>query len=296
MTADRLHQLILNSPDVVLHAAAGHVLWVSPSVASVLGGEVEGWTGVAIRELVHPDDLARYEQLRDVVQRGGVAHERLRVLSTSGNYLWVEVRAKEFIDAFGLRDGVIAAVRPADEAVRTEDRLQRLASFDSLTGLANRGEVIRRLRSVERRLHAEADAAGRAPTEVAVLFCDVDHFKQVNDTYGHSVGDAVLRLLAQRMTAVCREGDIVARLGGDELLVVLEGVHDLAEAERFALLLSGSVSRPIVVSHHVLHVTLSIGVTLVRPSDCTETLIDRADRAMYEAKQHGRNRVIALSV
>jgi len=296
VTGDRFHQLMLNSPDVVLHAAAGHVLWVSPSVVHLLGGEIEGWVGLPIRQLVHPEDAACYERLLEVVQRGGVAHERLRVRTSAGVYRWVEVRAKEFIDAFGRRDGVIAACRPADEAVRTEARLQRLATFDALTGLANRGEVIRRLRAVERRLSTPVDEDGRPAMEVAVLFCDVDHFKQVNDTYGHAAGDAVLRLLAQRLSAACREGDIVARLGGDELLVVLEGVHDMAEAERFASMLAGAAARPIAVGRHMLHVTMSIGVTLVRPSDCTETLIDRADRAMYEAKQHGRNRVIALSV
>ncbi|MEY4174482.1 MAG: hypothetical protein RI900_1647, partial [Actinomycetota bacterium] len=256
----------------------------------------DGWLGRAIRELVHPDDLVGYELLLEVVRRGGVAHERLRVRDSSGVYRWVEVRAKEFIDAFGRRDGVIASCRPADEAVRTEARLQQLAAFDALTGLANRGEVIRRLRAVERRLNTVADIGGATATEVAVLFCDVDHFKQVNDRYGHAVGDTVLRLLAQRMTAACREADVVARLGGDELLVVLEGVHDMAEAERFAAMLAGTAARPIAVGRHVLHVTMSVGVTLVRPSECTESLIDRADRAMYEAKRHGRNRVIALSV
>jgi diguanylate cyclase (GGDEF)-like protein/PAS domain S-box-containing protein len=295
VTADRLHQLMLNSPDVVLHASAGHVQWVSPSVAHLLGGAPEDWLGVRISEVLHPDDVARYDRLVEVIERGGVGMERLRVRAPDGGHRWVDVRAKEFIDALGRRDGAIAACRPADEAVRAETRLQRLATFDTLTGLANRSEALRRLRAVERRISNAASGDGSEPVEVAVLFCDVDHFKSVNDGFGHGVGDAVLRTVARRMRFAVREGDVVARLGGDELLVVLEGVHDLPEAEHFAAMLGNSVARPMVVGGHELHVTVSIGVTLVDPSDCTETLIDRADRAMYEAKQHGRNRVVALS-
>jgi diguanylate cyclase (GGDEF)-like protein len=129
----------------------------------------------------------------------------------------------------------------------------------------------------------------------AVLWCDIDRFKVVNDTYGHAAGDAVLEALADRLRSCLRTpNDLGARLGGDELMVFLHGVRDLQDAVDIAEKLRRHAAEPIPTSSGPLRVTLSIGATLARPDESTDALIARADDAMYQAKKSGRNQVVAF--
>ena len=129
---------------------------------------------------------------------------------------------------------------------------------------------------------------------MAVLFCDVDWFKDVNDKYGHAAGDEVLRVTAQRIAATIRQDDVASRFGGDEILVVLTGTHDRAEAERVAEKVRLACREDINVPGAVAHITVSIGVTLAQPGQSLEDVISDADRAMYQAKESGRDRVVAI--
>jgi diguanylate cyclase (GGDEF)-like protein len=130
---------------------------------------------------------------------------------------------------------------------------------------------------------------------LAVLFCDLDKFKTVNDTHGHQVGDEVLRLTAERLRGCLRTSDdLGARVGGDEMMIVLHGVRDLADAMEVAEKLRGSVAEPMPTGAGPLKVTMSVGVTLARQGENTAGIIARADDAMYQAKQTGRNQVIAI--
>ena len=160
---------------------------------------------------------------------------------------------------------------------------------DDLTGLLNRSEIIRRIEQVT----AESESPS---ARTAVLFCDVDNFKEINDEYGHPVGDEVLRILSQRITSAIRSSDLAARVGGDEILVALPGVHSLDEAIAIAEDLRAFVSRRVSVDHgRSVSPTLSIGVTLDRGDEPVNVLIERADAAMYRAKESGRNRVVAVA-
>jgi diguanylate cyclase (GGDEF)-like protein len=166
-----------------------------------------------------------------------------------------------------------------------------LSSTDPLTGLANRRSLVEQTPRIWRQ-------AQRDGQRVAALVLDLDHFKRLNDAFGHAAGDAVLREVATALGATVRPPDVLARTGGEEL-VVLGLVSDSSEArhlaERLRLAVAGTGAR--------LHrqVTVSIGVALVRPgygeqpTDALWRLIDRADAAMYEAKQHGRDRVVLAS-
>jgi diguanylate cyclase (GGDEF)-like protein len=129
---------------------------------------------------------------------------------------------------------------------------------------------------------------------LALLFCDVDHFKEINDRHGHGGGDAVLRALAERLRANTRGGDLVGRFGGDELLVVLEAMPCLEVAVAIAHKIHSAVRAPLPLPTGEVVPTLSIGVTLINPEDATEAVVNRADQAMYEAKQAGRDRVVAF--
>lgn len=167
--------------------------------------------------------------------------------------------------------------------VRAEDQLEQLAFYDPVTGLPNR-------RLFECELRLAVARVAREPVGAALLFIDVDHFKKVNDSLGHAVGDQVLKMLGERMTAVLRSGDVVARLGGDEFAVILYGIGDPENAARVARLMIESIAVPFPTLPTASHVGLSIGVLLL-PADDNDpaVLLRRADTAMYVAKTHGKN-------
>ena len=179
-----------------------------------------------------------------------------------------------FLLVIARMDGLLRQLAGALRAV------ERQASTDQLTGLANR-----------RRFHdrwAATLTGSTAPT--ALLYLDLDGFKQVNDTYGHEAGDAVLVEVATRINAAIREGDVVARLGGDEFAVILPGTDD-ALAGTVAERILKSLAEPFDALSHPVHVGASIGVITTAPQANPDTELRRADQAMYTAKNSGRNRV-----
>ncbi len=168
------------------------------------------------------------------------------------------------------------------------DEIQQLAFYDSLTQLPNRRLLLDRLK------HALA-TVGRSGRQGAVLFLDLDHFKVLNDSLGHDVGDLLLQQVAARLTACVREGDTVARLGGDEYVVVLEdlseqGLEAAAQTETIANKILAALNQPYHLNEHEHHITPSIGIALFNNHNVTiEELLKQADIAMYQAKKAGRN-------
>jgi len=174
---------------------------------------------------------------------------------------------------------VDAVTRLLERQQALDDRLEHLARHDALTGLPNRALFRRRL--------GEAIAAGRRHGMlVGVLFLDLDRFKQVNDSYGHSVGDRMLVEIAGRLCKVFRQEDVVARLGGDEFAIVLENLHERDEMSRLAEKALGAIQRPYEFDGRLFHSGASMGIA-VAPDDGSDPdrLIQLADAAMYAAKQ-----------
>ena len=284
---ERYRLLAENSTDTVVRAKDGIITFVSPSLLSTLHWWPEEWVGHHSREFVHPDDID--QQTRDYADpvHGDPGTARRRLLDATGEYHWVETHYQPFLDATGEPDGYIAAFRLIDAEVETELELERRARYDDLTGLLNRAEVIERLNAIL--VHPR-----RAGREIAVAFCDVDDFHRVNEKYGHSGGDDVLRCLSERFAAVVRDDDLVARFGGDEILVVLPGVHDLDQALGVADKLRRQAHEPIPGDGQELMVSISIGVTLAHHGESADSLIARADDAMFAAKSGGKDRVVAI--
>lgn len=164
-----------------------------------------------------------------------------------------------------------------------EERIQSLAYYDALTGLPNR--IL-----LQDRLAKALAGAKRHKDKVAVLFLDLDRFKNINDSLGHSYGDLLLQELATRLQTWAREQDTVARLGGDEFIVVLSSIHGTADAAISAERIAKAIGTEFTLQDRVINVTCSIGISMFpEHGEDVETLIKHADAAMYSAKEVGRN-------
>lgn len=229
-----------------------------------------------------PDYQAHFADLHRRLAQGENATLQFEIAGAHGNRRWLEIHAAPMRDA---RDNIVSMLgvsRDVTERKRAEDQIQYLANFDALTGLPNRVQLADRLRYALR-------LAKRNDGHVALMFIDLDHFKDINDTLGHSAGDTVLVEVARRLKDALRDEDTAARLGGDEFIVILaEG--DEHCAARVAQKLLDAVSQPYRLDPYDLVLNASIGIALF-PSDGAEleSLSKNADTALYRAKREGRN-------
>ncbi|WP_300018661.1 diguanylate cyclase [Pseudonocardia sp.] len=291
------------SPDVifVIDVRTRSTLWLSRTLTELLGHrpeDVVALGGDVADALVHPEDVDRMRAVDAaacLVGDGEVRKLRLRTRHGDGGYRWISRRVTPFArDTDGTVTQLLGVARDVTENVALEERLAAAALHDPLTGLPNRRLLTDRLAIA---LHRSA----RGHSPVAVLFCDLDGFKHVNDTAGHVAGDAVLRATAKRLRAVLRPQDTVARVGGDEFVCVLDAARrtappDLAAAEArrqartVAWRIVAAVAQPVDVDGTTVRVSVSVGITLARAGDDPGSALRDADRAMYRAKGRGKGR------
>jgi diguanylate cyclase (GGDEF)-like protein/PAS domain S-box-containing protein len=286
---ERYRLLAENSSDVVVRIRRGTIQWISPSVTPTFGYSVDECIGRLATDFLEEDDRTTCGGYMKQLEAGQHVRVRKIVRARNGNRHWIETHASPYLDATGRMDGFVATSRIVDAQVAAEQQLEHRARTDELTELLNRKEVLSRIET----LGAQSRRTGQ---ELAVLFCDLDRFKEINDIHGHAAGDEVLRATAMRLREVLRTSDdLAARIGGDELLVVLHGVRDMDDAVAIAEKLRSAATQPITTPSGPVSTTLSIGVTLAHPDETTDALVARADAAMYRAKQSGRNRVVPFS-
>jgi diguanylate cyclase (GGDEF)-like protein/PAS domain S-box-containing protein len=286
---ERYRLLAENSSDVVVRIRRGTIQWISPSVTPTFGYSVDECIGRLATDFLEEDDRTTCGGYMKQLEAGQHVRVRKIVRARNGNRHWIETHASPYLDATGRMDGFVATSRIVDAQVAAEQQLEHRARTDELTELLNRKEVLSRIET----LGAQSRRTGQ---QLAVLFCDLDRFKNITDTHGHAVGDEVLRTMARRLRETLRTSDdLAARVGGDELLVVLHGVQDTENAAAVAEKLRTAAMEPISTTDGPVVVTLSIGVTLAQPDESTDTLVARADAAMYQAKHNGRNRVISFN-
>ena len=226
------------------------------------------------------------EEIQHRIRHDGAVTFQSSLLDTEGVVVPLEVHARVVeVDGEKL---VLSSGRDLTERIESEEKFQKMAFYDELTGLANRALFLDRLRVAL----AQSARSGRP---VAVLFLDIDHFKQVNDTYGHRFGDVVLKAVSARMNESLREYDLLGRIGGEEFLIVCpdtnrEGTLDVAERIR-KIIKAGEITEGTTTTR----MTVSAGVATVSAHDLdVDALFSRADAALYQAKQEGRDRVVAL--
>ena len=261
--------------------------WVSPSVHALLGYTPDELIGTSAVELMHPEDVeAVYSHGTRVAEKGGTVPppRRTRLRHADGHWVWTETTNSFRFGPDGTLLQVYAVSRDAEAQVRAEQELQRMAQTDPLTGLLNRASILSRLATIAERIT-------EAEPPAALLFCDIDDLKQINDSLGHAAGDAVITAIARRLDELCDDSALIARFGGDELLVVLPRVRDLDETVATAERLRQGVLE--LDLHDGLPVSVSMGVALIRSGEAVDQVIARADHAMYAAKSSGRNAVVA---
>ena len=263
--------------------------------------------GARLRALIHPDDLQRYNDLiRPALLEGRAFDSEFRLRFAGGRVRWLHALGRPVVDEDGRIVMVRGTLRDITEQREADEHIRRLAHFDSLTGLPNR--------SLFTQLLARAiTQAQRRRTPLAVLFVDLDGFKQVNDRLGHDAGDALLAAFASRLTAALRrsdaagrghQGDGAARLGGDEFVVLIDDFSDRSQLEVVARRIVSIAATPFrlrgaptgagaddgIDGGIEVAVGASIGIAIYpEDGDSLDSLMRRADEAMYRAKQAGRN-------
>ena len=266
---------------------------VNERLQSMLGVDVP--VGSDWSDQVHPDHRSTFvtavAEMAEEVVAGRQAHWHAELQHGDG-HVWLELAAAAWPTPGDDGPGEVGAVvQVADVTQRrlVQRRLRDAALHDPLTGLPNRTLLEDRLR------HA-LDASSRSARQVALLYCDLDDFKPVNDTGGHAAGDHVLIAVAQRLTHAVRPGDTVARLGGDEFAVVCPDLPDEAAAQAVAQRVVDAMRTPFPVAGWSFDVGISVGLAMAEPGADPQRVLQQADAAMYDAKGSGKGRVRAAGL
>ncbi|CUI09361.1 diguanylate cyclase/phosphodiesterase (GGDEF & EAL domains) with PAS/PAC sensor(s) [Janthinobacterium sp. CG23_2] len=229
------------------------------------------------------DQAAHFHQVDREVMRSGVARMRMQAtdVRSDGTECWIETSKIPLKDDKGKVVGVLAVTEDITARKYMEQELFRRANFDSLTGLPNRGYFQSQLEEAVKRAQRRHG--------LALMYFDIDRFKQINDTYGHDVGDQVIRMYAQRIRAMLRESDFMARLGGDEFVLIVEGMTGEQDGAVLAHKLVEAMVPAFDIGGIMLQVSSSIGVAYFEAGMTPDLLLKAADQAMYDAKRAGRN-------
>jgi diguanylate cyclase (GGDEF)-like protein/PAS domain S-box-containing protein len=270
--------LVQHSSDVVTVLDSGGIVrYQSPALERLFGHDATATVGQSLSALLAPGDAARLQaaMARAVDMPGSSFVLEFPMAHRDGSWRDTETVITSLIDVPDVR-GLVLNTRDVTDRKQLAERLAHQAYHDELTGLANRALFQERLATVLTDPTAE---------QVAVLFCDLDGFKAVNDSQGHDVGDALLGLVAQRLMHCVRTQDLVARFGGDEFAVLVSDPDGLRAARDVAERIEESLRRPFSLDDRELRVGVSIGIALADPdADSVDVLLRNADLAMYRAK------------
>jgi diguanylate cyclase (GGDEF)-like protein/PAS domain S-box-containing protein len=283
---ERYRRLVEAGPIALLTHREGRVSFANAKALELFGTHIPAdLVGRPLASLVHPDDRRILQAQPGHDLRSGAALEpgEARILRLDGRTVEVEAVAVPISEQG--QASIQVVLLDITERKRVEQRVRHLAHHDALTNLPNRALLLDRLRQALREARRER---GR----IAVLMLDLDHFKAINDTLGHPVGDRVLCAVADRLRVTVRESDTLARFGGDEFTLVQTRLHEPGGAEALAAKILASLAQPFLIDGRELRITTSIGIA-VCPEHGTEPepLIEHADVALYRAKAGGRNRV-----
>ena len=285
------NRLILNSAGDGIFGLdlQGMITFINPAAAQMLGYDMEEMQGRDIRTLMptsmpdgEPYDFAASPMARALSSGEAQQVAEENFWSPEEGVFLVEYTCTPIYrrDRF---TGVVVTFRDISQRKKTEEQILRLAHYDAITDLPNRTLFLDRLDHEIKKSH-------RAGKPLALMFLDLDHFKEINDTLGHDVGDLLLKDAALRLQSCVRETDTVARMGGDEFTVILSELDDTETVQRVAQKILQRLAEPFRIDSEIAYVTASIGITMY-PQDGSrlEHLLKNADQAMYAAKHQNRN-------
>jgi diguanylate cyclase (GGDEF)-like protein/PAS domain S-box-containing protein len=278
----RLRKLFEAMPEaVMIHDEAGTILHINDVGAKRLEWAVEDLVGKNLRDIVEIENAVLISDHVRIARTNGSCSFETTYLSRTGRTIVAEVNESP-IELEG-KSVILSVARDITERKRAERQLAYIATHDALTGLPNR--VL-----FSDRLNLALAQAQRHQQRLAVLLLDLDRFKDINDTLGHSVGDQFLRVTGKRLKGLLRKSDTLARMGGDEFLFLVTEIARAENATEVARKIIESFQEHFLVEDHELRTTASIGVAIF-PDDGADadTLLKNADIAMYSAKQRGRN-------
>ena len=270
----------------LIDTLSGQFLDINPRYLAISGRSLEHMKRSSWMEISHPDDVAgEQEQVAQLLARRmqGFRHAK-RIVRPDGGVVWVDASVTAIATARHGGPHHLCMLEDVTDKRQTEALIWQQANFDTLTQLPNR-------RMFHERLRLALAQGRRDASRVAILFIDLDHFKEVNDTLGHHQGDILLIEAARRIRVGVRETDTVARLGGDEFTVILSDLDDLQQVDRIARQILDGLLAPFLLGQEQAFVSASIGITLYPDDAATiEDLLKHADQAMYVSKGAGRNR------
>jgi len=275
---------------VLMLDAGGIVFEWNPSIGRMFGGVEADVIGQSVLRGIATDAAPNqppleFETIQTAVAQQGWCHLQLPCRRFDGSLLWGDCMVTAVVDPDGATSGYVAVIRDTTEDHDRSQKLLGAAWTDPLTGLFNR-------RGFESRIEALSSRQGGSPEPQTWVMIDIDHFKAVNDTFGHEGGDEVLKAVAISLQSTLREDDILARFGGEEFVLLMPGASETVGArvaERLRLKLQALM---IEIGGREIRVTASFGVAQQIPGEAQAATLERADTALYRAKHGGRNRVI----
>lgn len=263
-----------------------HIVWANSAMELILGYDKNELNGSPTRQCyANGEDYQSIGEAYANIRNEGVIRNEFEFVRKDGQHIWVDMSGTILHKKTNESLWIFVNVTERKQA---EQEIEDLAYYDPLTNLPNRRLMLDRI------WHAMA-ASARSGNEGALLFLDIDHFKTLNDTLGHDMGDIFLQQVAERLTTCVREGDTVSRFGGDEFVVLLEGLSTqaaeaAAQAEDIANKILSSINQPYQLASHHYTSSTSVGITLFNNHQTeVEELLKQADIAMYQAKDDGRN-------
>lgn len=284
---ERFRGLVEGSLLGIVIDADGKPLFANQTYARIFGYDSpdEILSLGSLDRICAPEDLATLRRYRQARLAGGYAPEEyeFRGIRKDGQMIWIRSHVR--VVSWNGRTAVQSTVIDITLRKHYEQRLHQQANFDAVTGLPNRSLALDRLNRAVARAKRHRGALG-------VLFIDVDHFKKVNDTLGHALGDRLLQEVAERIKTCVRDDDTVARMGGDEFTVILPDIRGSQDGEAVARKIIDALAEPFVLDGHQVFTSASIGICVWPGGNADpEALMRKADAAMYQAKEKGRNTV-----
>ncbi|MBA4707850.1 putative bifunctional diguanylate cyclase/phosphodiesterase [Aquitalea aquatica] len=284
LSEQRLRTIIETEPECIkVVGADGQLLEMNQAGMAMLQAEnLQQIQQLGLMHFVMPDYHAAFMQLHQRVMNGQSGTLEFEITGLQGQRRWLETHAAPMRGEDGTISMLLAITRDITLRKQNEQHIRYLAHYDVLTGLPNRVML-------EEQAEQTLQQAARQQQALALMFLDLDHFKDINDSLGHSIGDALLVQLASRLREALPDAALVSRLGGDEFILLLPAM-DASRAEALAQQLLDAIAHPYLVAPYDLNVSASIGIALY-PQDGLdlETLSRRADAAMYLAKKAGRS-------